>query len=392
VDVSLICPNLELFGQHQLGVEHVVDHIPKELEKFLRTYSPEAETMIAAFAEHNTWTRRDFSPDEPICSTGERAEAIWLILDGKIEIRAHGKSIRFREAGELVGEQAFLRSLNGKPAVRQADMIARGNVSVACIDASFHEQLKPEQRVVWFQTLAILVNEKLEEATTGRAKLQEFIDNRDSLLSRFADEEAIGLVKRAADDEEPPPRHREAIVWFSDVAGFSTWSKDKAPEEAARIIKAITGSQVDNIRRSRGLVDKIIGDGVMAFWFTDTTERRKLAPLNALECAQASVNETNQFLKSQGLESHLDIRIGLHCGPVVFGDFGAKNRIAVTLLGQTVNTAARYEQAKMKGLGRIRISPELKNKVLEAGGDAQFSFYGPTKVSIKESEITIFSI
>jgi class 3 adenylate cyclase len=73
----------------------------------------------------------------------------------------------------------------------------------------------------------------------------------------------------------------------------------------------------------------------------------------------------------------------------VFGDFGAKNRIAVTVLGETVNTAARYEQAKSSELGRIRISPALKEKVSKAGG---LIFREPNKVTVKESEIVIFSI
>jgi class 3 adenylate cyclase len=79
----------------------------------------------------------------------------------------------------------------------------------------------------------------------------------------------------------------------------------------------------------------------------------------------------------------------LHCGAVIFGDFGAKNRIAVTVLGETVNTAARYEQAKSSELGRIRISPALKEKLPKPGN---LTFGEPNMVTVKESEIVIFSI
>jgi class 3 adenylate cyclase len=56
----------------------------------------------------------------------------------------------------------------------------------------------------------------------------------------------------------------------------------------------------------------------------------------------------------------LDIRIGLHMGPVVIGDFGGKDRIAYTLMGETVNSASRYEQARADQdglpLGAVRLS------------------------------------
>jgi class 3 adenylate cyclase len=150
--------------------------------------------------------------------------------------------------------------------------------------------------------------------------------------------------------------------------------------------------QIEVIREFGGQVDKLMGDGLMAFWFIDTEDRRKLAPKAALDCARLAVEKVRAFLTSQNLEHDLDIRIGLHCGPVAFGDFGAKNRIAVTLLGDTVNAAARYEQARNEGLGRIRLSPELRDSIVASGSGGNFAFSGPHKLAVKQTEILVFSI
>lgn len=350
--------------------------------------------MAQAFRAYDYWTISDKTSGEYLCREGDHANAIWLILDGLVEICSEGKHIRFRQSGELIGEQAFLRSLNGGSATRKADMIARGNVKLACIDAAFHEHLNPEQRTLWFQTLAILVNEKLEQATEGRATLQGFVDQRDRLLERFAEDDALGLVKRAVDDDAGGlVQDREAIVWFSDIAGFSSWSKQQSPEEAARIIRTITGLQIDRVRGFFGLVDKLMGDGLMAFWFLDSPDRRKRNPPAALECAKSVVAKVREFLADQELTEQLDIRIGLHCGRAAFGDFGAGNRIAVTLIGSTVNTAARYEQVKGEHFGRIRISPELRSLILGSDSPNIVSeFRGPINAGVKEGEIAVFSV
>jgi class 3 adenylate cyclase len=370
-----------------------MDHLPSGFIDLLRRHSRESDRLIQAFAEHNDrWVVRDLRPGEILCRTGDNAEAIWFIVSGKISIVHRGEWIRNRDDGELVGEQAFIRGMTGKSQTRTADMIAVGRVRLICIDASLNEQFSAEQRALWFLALASIANQKLEEATHDRSELQKFINDRDTLLERFADSDALALVKRSLEGGPITARSTEAIVWFSDVAGFSTWSKDKSPVEAAEVIKTITGLQIEVIRKSGGLIDKIMGDGLMAFWFVDTQQRLKSASSNAVSSAQQALALIDQFLRDKRLSCQLNIRIGMHCGPVVFGDFGSKNRIAVTILGETVNTAARYEQARGNELGRIRISPALRGHIISAGGHDHLSFGGPQKAKVKESKIEIYTI
>jgi class 3 adenylate cyclase len=72
----------------------------------------------------------------------------------------------------------------------------------------------------------------------------------------------------------------------------------------------------------------------------------------------SAAGRIKEIIAAEGLD--LDIRIGLHMGPVVIGDFGGKDRIAYTLMGETVNSASRYEQAREDQdgvrLGTVRLS------------------------------------
>jgi class 3 adenylate cyclase len=365
----------------------ISEDVHKQVLGFLNRHCPNPAVIANAIARHNLLTVQDKRPGEKICIKGEPATACWLILQGQVEIQSDNRNVTFRKVGELIGEQAFLRTLSGKKGGRTADMIACGPVQLACIDAAFQERLSDEEKLVWIKTLADVVNEKLEEATTGRSGLRKSIDDSESLLRRFADGDALGIVKLSADGRGRPAQDRTVIAYFSDIANFSSWASGKDPQVIANLIRRLATIQIDLIRGAGGTIDKLLGDGVMAYWFIDTPERAIDEPKKAIACARALIKAVQAAIKIEGLEAVLDIRVGLHCGPVAFGDFGAADRIAVTILGETVNLAARFEQAKSPDLGALRISPELKTLSEKAGADLS-DFRGPIQTAVKH-DVTI---
>jgi len=135
------------------------------------------------------------------------------------------------------------------------------------------------------------------------------------------------------------------------------------------------------------LAVELLGDG-------ELRERRDVqpgVPRAVIECARTAVENLRAIIAHEGLDA-LDVRIGLHTGPVAFGDFGATDRIAVTIFGETVNLAARFEQAKSPDLRAVRISPELKTLV-ESAGAALSGLVGPGTVEVKHGlSLEIFSI
>ncbi|MEH2480989.1 class 3 adenylate cyclase [Nitrobacteraceae bacterium AZCC 2146] len=365
-------------------------NIDRQLDLFLGEHCPDPALIRCAIARSQLVTVTDFLSDELVCRRGDRVTGCWLVLSGQIEIRADEQTVTFRGAGELVGEQGLLHVLAGKTGSRTADIKACGSVRLLCIDASFQQDLSDAEKVIWIQTLADVVNVKLEQATYGRSELRSSAAEHELLLRRFSDGDALGIVKLAAGGQTGPIQNRRVVVYFSDLANFSIWAANKQPAEVAHHLRILATIQIDLVRKANGQIDKLMGDGVMAYWFIDTAEREMVEPPAVLDCARKIVEESLRYFEDHGLE--LGIRIGLHAGNVSFGDFGAENRIAVTILGATVNLAARYEQAKSPDLGPIRLSPDLRDLILRSGIDTD-AFRGPTKVQVKHGvEFDVYSI
>jgi class 3 adenylate cyclase len=364
--------------------------VEDKLDVFLRQFCPDPAAIRSALERTHLGTVHDALPGEWICRRGERVQGCWLVISGQVEVRADDQIVVFRVPGELFGEQGLLHVLSGKDGTRTADVRAVGPVKLLCIDASFQERLQDHEKVIWALTLASVINHKLEQATDMRSELRSLAAQHELLLRRFSDGDALGLVKMATRGERPSIQNRRAIIFFSDIAGFSVWSASRSSTEVAAHLSELAAIQINAVRDGGGQVDKLMGDGAMAYWFVDSNDREKCEPAAVLACVLKVASECRAYFEKHGLP--LGLRIGLHAGDVAFGDFGAENRIAVTLLGAAVNTAARYEQAKSSELGEIRISPTLRDLMVGAGADPD-TFRGPTKVEVKHGvELDVYSI
>lgn len=368
--------------------------LPAEVEsvlaEFLQRFCPKPAVVRSALDRTRLATVLDCVPGQQICRPGDRVQGCWLVITGQVEVRAHDQVVAFRGQGEIVGEQGLLHFLSGRDGSRTASVSASGPAKLLCIDAAFQERLEDHEKVVWTLTLASIVNHKLEQATGMRSELRSLATEHELLLRRFSDGDALGLVKLATGREKPPVQDRRAIILFSDIAGFSGWSASQDSSVVAKHLSELAAIQIQAVRDCGGQIDKLMGDGAMAYWFIDSADREKCEPAAVLTCVRRVAAECKAYFEKHCLP--LGLRIGLHAGNVAFGDFGAENRIAVTLLGAAVNTAARYEQAKSAGLGEIRFSPTLRDLMIGSGADPHV-FQGPTKVKVKHDvELEVYSI
>ena len=110
------------------------------------------------------------------------------------------------------------------------------------------------------------------------------------------------------------------------------------------------------------MIDKYIGDCVMAVWggITKMEDHADAAVRAALACARA-IREDNEVRRASG-KGPVRMRIGLHSGRVVVGNIGAPGRVNFTVVGDTVNTAQRFEQ-----LGKEFMKPDEEVCVLVSG-------------------------
>lgn len=134
---------------------------------------------------------------------------------------------------------------------------------------------------------------------------------------------------------------RDVSVLFADIRGFTSLSEGFPPSELIQLLNAYLSRMSRVIEAEKGVVDKYIGDEVMALFGTPLA----LAD-HAVHAVTAAINmlkELQQFNAEQGRASPLRIGIGIATGPVVAGNVGSPQRLNYTVLGDTVNIASRLQ-------------------------------------------------
>ncbi len=174
--------------------------------------------------------------------------------------------------------------------------------------------------------------------------------------------EAVLQGSAAAGEEARRLQPAEVSVMFADFVGFTAFSEEAAPSEVAEVMSTFFTHAVDAIFEAGGTLDKFIGDCVMAFFGApmaqaDHAQRAVRAAIQI----QAALARWNAERLEQGL-AKVSTRIGINSGPVVVGDLGSSRRVDYTVLGNTVNVAARLEEAVARP-GEVVIGAETQRQM-----------------------------
>lgn len=173
--------------------------------------------------------------------------------------------------------------------------------------------------------------------------------------SQVSPEVAEAMWQRRAellDTGRVRPQLLRATVLFSDIRAFTTLSEGLDPAILQDWLNEYMAAMAHEVMRHHGVVDKFIGDAVMAvfgvpFARTDENEIRRDA-VNAVATAlsmAARLEELNPDWRQRGLPA-VAIRVGICTGPVVAGSIGAPDRLEYTVIGDTVNIASRLESMR----------------------------------------------
>jgi adenylate cyclase len=143
---------------------------------------------------------------------------------------------------------------------------------------------------------------------------------------------------------------RTMTVLFCDLRGFTTLSHSLEPQQLVSFINEYMTAMTEIIFRHDGVLDKYIGDEIMAFWNAplDQPDHARRACLAALDMLR-ELHRLRASWAQRGLPQ-LDIGIGINTGPMVVGNMGSRDRLAYTVIGDTVNVASRL-QSLNKELG-----------------------------------------
>jgi adenylate cyclase len=136
---------------------------------------------------------------------------------------------------------------------------------------------------------------------------------------------------------------REMTVLFADIAGFTTISERVPPDELSFMLNSYLTRVSRIIFSYNGVIDKFIGDAVMAFWNAPLNDKNHA--LNACEAA-LKVEEEIKTIREEWEHldiEHFSVRIGINTGDMVVGNMGSDMRFDYTVLGDNVNLASRLE-------------------------------------------------
>lgn len=184
-------------------------------------------------------------------------------------------------------------------------------------------------------------------------------------FAQYMDETLVEHLLANPDLIRPGGQRKRVTVFFADIAGFTTLAERLPAEEAARMLHSVLNEFTEVIIRNRGVIDKYIGDCVMAFWGAplDTERDESNACLAALQCVKALEGINSRF-REEGLPE-VGARIGINAGEAIVGNLGSDRLFDYTAVGDTVNLASRLESANKVFGTRIAVSSE----VLERAGD-----------------------
>jgi class 3 adenylate cyclase len=134
---------------------------------------------------------------------------------------------------------------------------------------------------------------------------------------------------------------RDLTVMFTDISGFTSLSERMSAPEVAEFLNrhfALIDACID---REDGIIDKHLGDGVMAFWGAPDIQPDHARRACRAALAIREAVETDNARRRAAGEAPVKVRIGLHTGPVTVGNIGAASRLSYTIVGDTVNSADR---------------------------------------------------
>jgi adenylate cyclase len=171
---------------------------------------------------------------------------------------------------------------------------------------------------------------------------------------------------------------RDVTVMFVDIANFTPLSEKLSPEELVQTVNGLWDACSKAILAHQGTIDKFIGDAIMAFWNAPVPVKDHQA--QAAKAALGIREAVASYIQSEPIAALLTargvppiaVRVGLASGPACVGNMGSSERFDYSVLGETVNTAARTESSCKIAAHDILIAGQLhpetqKLAVLAAG-------------------------
>ena len=214
------------------------------------------------------------------------------------------------------------------------------------------------------QTLVTTSRDEIGHLTAAFNRMVEQLRLKERIretFGKYIDPRVVeGLIDRpvlAADGQR-----RVMTVMFCDVKGFTGISEGMTPQGLVKVMNRYLSIMSEPIRNHRGIIDKYIGDAIMAYWgppFTEDAEQARLACLAALDMVarvEPLQAELPELLGVRNVPIAVDLRVGIATGEALVGSIGSEFMMSYTVMGDTVNLASRLEGANKVYDSRLLVS------------------------------------
>jgi class 3 adenylate cyclase len=216
-------------------------------------------------------------------------------------------------------------------------------------------------------TVPVETDDEVGQLATAFNRMVEEIRTREKIkdaFGKFVDPRIVANLIMTASGELDRAERQVVTVFFSDIAGFTSMSEQLTASAIVNMLNHYFTAVTGPIRDSHGIVDKYMGDGLMAFWtapFSPGDTHAAGACLSALQ-QQAAIEGLNKELPNLvGLRRGaptLSVHMGIATGEVIVGTIGSEVSKSFTVIGDTVNVASRLVGANDVYGTRIIISED----------------------------------
>ena len=210
-----------------------------------------------------------------------------------------------------------------------------------------------------------------------------------SLFGRYVSDQVIEKILQAPEEMALQGVRKHIAVLFADIRDFTAQSHGKKPRQVVTFLNRYLPLMVNAIQGRGGMVDKFMGDGIMAVFGAPLEDRA--CALNAVKAAQGMLKKLaalNCQLESEG-NPPVRIGIGIHSGDAVVGNIGCPSKMEYTAIGDVVNTASRIEGLTKVLKAEILISAAVQEAI---GNSVEVVFAGEQKVKGIECPISIYRV
>jgi adenylate cyclase len=284
---------------------------------------------------------RDFEYLDPIIS-GLRQKANRLALNSLAETRSNISSIIWTNAfiflvASILGLLVFLL------------ITGRLQKAFRRLNSAFHETADGK----FSDPLPVTSTDEIGELTTSFNTMVDQLKSKEKLreaFGQFLDPRIVANVVNPATGElRQSADRRKATIFFSDIQGFSGIGEQLTADNVVGLLNHYFSAATSGIRKHHGIVDKFIGDGVMAFWttpFSEGEDHARDACFACLEMRHTFAEIEKNISQITGLRRNIPkfhVRMALATGDTLIGTIGSATTKSFTVIGDTVNIASRLE-------------------------------------------------